>query len=54
MALNKVGRNPTHCPVWISQEKFQTPTVSAQQIEQQVERATQTITDQLVDHVNQP
>ena len=37
----------------ITGKKFETATVSAQQIDQQVERATQSITDQLVDHVNQ-
>ena len=34
-------------------KNFETTTVSAQHIEQQVERATQSITDQMVDHANQ-
>ena len=54
MILNKVGRNPPALTIWISQGKnSKTPTVSAQQIEQQVEGATQSIIYQLVDHVNQ-
>ena len=43
MILNRVGRNLTHPLVWLLQGKTVTPTVSAQQIEQQVERATQSI-----------
>ena len=54
MILKRVGRNPTHPPFWILQEKnLKTPTVSDQQIKQQVERVTQSIANQLVDHVNQ-
>ena len=34
-------------------KNVETPTVSAQQIKQQVEWATQDITNQLVDHFNQ-
>ena len=37
----------------ITGENFETPTVSAQWIEQQVERVVQNIANQLVDHVNQ-
>ena len=36
----------------IAGQPFKTPTASAHQIEQQVERATQSITDHLVEHVN--
>ena len=54
MILNKVGRNPTSPLVRISWPNvFETPTVSAQQIQQQIGRAIQSITNQLVDHVNQ-
>ena len=37
----------------VTGKNFETLTVSAQQIKQQVERVTQNIANQLVDHVNQ-
>ena len=49
-----VRMNPSHPQILISWgKKFKTPSVSGQQIEQQIERATQSITDWLVDHVTQ-
>ena len=53
MILNKEGRNPTHPEFGYYGENLETPTVSAQQIEQQVERTMQSITTWLLDHVNQ-
>ena len=37
----------------VTGKNFETATVSAQQIGQQVERVTQNVSNQLVDHVNQ-
>ena len=49
------GREEPNLPpsLDIMGKNFKTSTVSAQQIEQQVERAIQSITDHLVEHVNQ-
>ena len=51
--MNKGGTQPTSQFAYHEEKNFKTATVSAQQIEQLVERATQSITDQLVDHANQ-
>ena len=54
--LGNIGHDreePSQCPsLDITGKNSETPTVSAHQIEQQVERATQSIMDCLVDHVN--
>ena len=55
MKFNRVGRSPINpsASLDVTRKNFETPTVSAQQIEQQVERVAQNIANQLVDHVNQ-
>ena len=55
--LNEIEQNrdkPNPSPsLDVTGKIFETPTGSFQQIEQQVQRATQNFANQLVDHVNQ-